>query len=92
MTYIHTPTGQVVEAVQWTGGSFKEIWDLTNGQVHKVGHKHLLLRINGGSWAVDIGEYVTKNESEELHVYSKEYFDSFFKVECDSITDETPMK
>ena len=92
MKAIHTPTGQVVEAVQWTGGSFKDIWDLTNGQVYKQGHKHLILRVNGGSWAVDKGEYVTKMESGELYVCTEKYFESFFKVECDSVTDEIPMK
>jgi hypothetical protein len=95
MKAIHTPTGQIVEAVQWKGDNFEDLHKLTEGNlrpVRSIGHGHLLIDMgaDGGSWAVDKGEFVTKTEEGELYVYSSEYFKSFFA--CVLPTDETPMK
>lgn len=78
MTYIHTPTGQVVEAVQWKKTNFKEIREITDRQVHNAGHGHLILRINKTSWVIYIGEWVIKTPDGQFHIHSNRYFEGHY--------------
>jgi hypothetical protein len=92
MKATHTPTGQVVEAVQWNKTNFKEVWNLTNGQVQQLKDGTLGLRIKGSLWPIAIGEWVIKTIDGQLHVHSDRYFEGIYCIECDLATDETPMK
>lgn len=92
MKAIHTPTGQVVEARQWKGDNFKDLWNLANGQVQQLKGGTLGLSIKGSFWPVSVGEYVIKTIDGKLHVHSARYFDGHYTSECQTPVDETPMK
>jgi len=92
MKATHTPTGQVVEAVKWNKTNFKEVWNLANGQVQQLKDGTLGIRINGSLWPVSVGEYIIKTIDAQLHVHSEQYFEGYYKIECDLAADEIPMK
>jgi hypothetical protein len=81
MKSTHTPTGQVVEAIQWNKTNFKDVWTLTNGQVTQLKDGTLGLRIKGSLWPVSIGEYIIKTIDGQLHVHSQRYFEGNYEVE-----------
>ena len=94
MTYIHTPTGQIVEAVQWKKTNFKDVWALTNGQVQHSKTGVMGMRVKGSCyWPIEFGEWVIKTPDGDLHVHSERYFEGHYRsVKCEVATDETPIK
>jgi ribosomal protein L34E len=93
MTYIHTPTGQIVEAVQWKKTNFKEVWNLTNGQVQQSKTGVMGMRVKGSYWPIEFGEWIIKTPDGVLHVHSERYFEGHYRVvKCDLPIGETPIK
>jgi hypothetical protein len=79
MKAIHTPTGHIVEAIQWKGDNFKEFWDFSGGSVKQLKNKALGIIIKGSLWPVSIGEYVIRTSDGNTHVHSARYFEGHYK-------------
>ena len=81
MIYVTKP--QQVEAIQYTGDNYDEIYTLTDGSMTRAGKLIPRLTLIGDEWnqAVDVGDWVVKYDTLECVAFRDEEFKEKFEEE-----------